>query len=533
MKRLFTLILALLLVCTCFCAALAETDGLDPFEETVTMRIMANNNSAYWFPEGEDITNNVLIDYYKERLNIDIVSDWVTDTSNYTSQIDLMIAGDDLPDVFLATAQQLYRLAQNGQIQPIGEVYDTYVSDAVKAELGDSSALYFAQGTVDGEVYGFPYTEDYHNYMPLMWVRTDWLEQVGMEKPETWEDYEAVMQAFMDQCGAKYGVAFNISDKGSWGAFLNPFKAYYQAWVEQDDGAITYSAVTEETRQALEKMHEWYEKGYLSPEFATSQFNTVRSDVGSGDVGIFIAEYYPEGYLAELFAADPDVNWTVCPIPTCEDGTYAVEGKVTPSSFIVVNSDYEHPEALIKYMNLWHDMWRGASGEYYHGLNNTDYVQAGENFKFYVPFWFDPPMKNMTHSSILWDIWPDGDITPYEGDYELMKQWDGMHAFLDGDKTHLSGYAHILCYIEGFWTDANIYNCLDESAVFVDAFTGPLSDDYANYKAVVDSTMSEYFTAAVMGAKNLEGDWDAFVSAWNAAGGNFMTSYVNEWKAAQ
>ncbi len=528
MKRILSLILTVLMLIPAMPAFAENTEALAPYDETLTVKFMASTDANTWFPEGEDFTDNVLLDYYLERLNIDFEATWSTDSSNYTSQIDLMSAADNLPDMFKATSEQVYRLVQAGQIQPIGELYEQYASDGVKEALGDTTAPYFSQSTVDGQVYGFPMTEDRSNYMPLVWIRTDWLEKVGMEAPDTWEEYEAVMKAFMDQCGAKYGIGFIASDKYCWDAFLAPSDAYYGSWVEKD-GKIVYSAITDESKEALSLMNQWYKAGYLNPEFAVASGTTVRDDIAAGDVGMFIQRYYPAGIMSSLFTIDPSIEWVACPIPANADGAYAVEAMVTPGSYYVVNSKCENPEALIKILNLWHDLWRGESGTVYHGLNQTEYLKADESFKSYLPFWFDPPTKNMGHSQILWDIWPDGDITPYESDYELMKQWNGMQAFINGDTDNLSGFAHIYCYMQGFHTYANVYDAIDNA--FINAFIGPLSEDYANYKAATDSTMQEYFIASIMGTKNLESDWDLFVESWNYSGGDFMTEYVNEWYA--
>ena len=148
--RKLSLLLALALMLTAFGAAFADENplALEPFADPVKVTVMREASLTIWFPEGESYQKNVLTDFYKEKLNIDYDVKWITDNGHYREQIDLALASNDLPDIFEVTPQQLYRAAKAGQIQPLGEVYDKYASDKVKAALSLNDNMFFDQATV-------------------------------------------------------------------------------------------------------------------------------------------------------------------------------------------------------------------------------------------------------------------------------------------------------------------------------------------------------------------------------------------------
>lgn len=56
---------------------------------------------------------------------------------------------------------------------------------------------------------------------------------------------------------------------------FDSFGACPQKWVEQD-GKVVYGSLTEETRQALNYLHELYEEGILDSDFSLRAQNNIR-----------------------------------------------------------------------------------------------------------------------------------------------------------------------------------------------------------------------------------------------------------------
>ena len=45
--------------------------------------------------------------------------------------------------------------------------------------------------------------------------------------------------------------------------------------------------------------------------------------------------------------------------------------------------------------------------------------------------------------------------------------------------------------------------------------------------------VEEYYLKVIMGEKDIDSTWDAFVSSWRRIGGDDVTAEVNDWYAKQ
>ena len=140
-------------------AEVGEDGALSPFSDTVTVRVAREFNPDIWYPDGEGIQQNILTDFYKEKLNIDYEMVQEIERGQYDAKLNLAIASNDLPDIFYANASQIYRMYNAGQIQDQTDVYEKYASDKVRDELEINNRMYFAPATFDGQIYGMASVE--------------------------------------------------------------------------------------------------------------------------------------------------------------------------------------------------------------------------------------------------------------------------------------------------------------------------------------------------------------------------------------
>ena len=104
----------------------------------------------------------------------------------------------------------------------------------------------------------------------IMMIRKDWLEETGLEVPETVEELEKVAMAFQEKTGAEQGIGltYKVFGKslGSMGGLMNMSGSYPGAWIEED-GELVPGEISQSTKSALEMLHRFYEKGILSKNF--------------------------------------------------------------------------------------------------------------------------------------------------------------------------------------------------------------------------------------------------------------------------
>jgi putative aldouronate transport system substrate-binding protein len=103
------------------------------YEETVTLHTVRAEYASAQFPDGDDMTKNIWTRAYKERFNIDVVTDWVTD--EYDTKLNLAISSKKLPDVFHVNPTQLQQLIKADMIMDLTEVFNKYASDRVKSYM--------------------------------------------------------------------------------------------------------------------------------------------------------------------------------------------------------------------------------------------------------------------------------------------------------------------------------------------------------------------------------------------------------------
>lgn len=533
MKKLLSLVLTLGLILSSFAVANAEAES----EEPVTIRLL-RTEQTFWFPEGEDIRDNVLTRFMEEKLNCKFDVVWTTD--NYETTLNMMIASNSLPDFFEASVGQMSDLYEFGLIQPVGQYFDEYLSDAVKQEILWNNNTQLIGCTFDEEYYGFPCTSDFMDDLPVLYIRQDWLDKLNLEfDPShfTLDDFITICDAFtnMDPDGNgqndTFALALNEDSVGYTGIRVigHALGLHTNIWEKDEDGSFYFTDNRDEIKPVLKIMQDMYAKGYIAKDYISAN---VTEQLSSGKCGMEVGVFWQALSEPQTVAkADPSVKWVVYPIPQNPEGGYNMQTEVHSTKFLTVNSEFEHPELAVKYMQLWYEMWRGEYSDYYHGLNATTYNEVQEDFKFYPPFWWDPPLKNAEISNKLVKALETGDDSYIEGDAEAGKILPHIRSYLAGEEDWY-GFAQYYNHIQAIQTVHKYYGSTDASKYTFNLMgTVPMDSDYAGIKSLLDDLHDEYFNKIVMGA-DLDSTFAEYQNQWVATGGDELTEYYNDWYAA-
>jgi len=199
--------------------------------------------------------------------------------------LNLMVASDELPDI----VEYAWTFDYVGG--PAKAIYDEVIvslndykeyAPAFFGLLEANKDYDKASKTDDGDYYGFPMIQE----GPLLSItagpviRADWLRELGIEEPETLDEWEAMLQAFKDKKGAKAPLSFNYAISNQFFAFLNTTKASYIK-----DGKMVFGAVQPEFKEALEIANDWFEKGLLDKNIASVDSKMAGSQLLSGATG--------------------------------------------------------------------------------------------------------------------------------------------------------------------------------------------------------------------------------------------------------
>jgi len=248
-RRFLSLILSLLLLAACVPAAAEESDPLGKYAEPVTITTVKNLGAGTLdFQEGDSIDDNVWTRLYKEALNVDVQFLWTTNEQQYAQKVNIAITANEIPDLMSVSAAQLKMMYENGQIMDVTDVVDDNISDLVRENLYSDGGLAVDSATFDGRLYAIPAIASGLSSAYVLWVRTDWLENLGLALPETVDDMMAIAEAFTTQdpdgdgVDDTYGLAvYKDLFEGGFSClegFFNAYGAYPNIWLN-NGGTLT------------------------------------------------------------------------------------------------------------------------------------------------------------------------------------------------------------------------------------------------------------------------------------------------------
>lgn len=498
----------------------AEVDIWAPYDETVTLTTVKTENSGTIYPEGEDYSNNVWIRAYKEKFNVDVTYEWVSD--EYDTKINLSIAEGRLPDVFTVNAAQLQQLVEAEMVWDLTEVYETYASDRVKSYMAGDEVS-FQSGIKDGKLYGLAQLHYGLIEQPdYIWIRKDWKEELGLADPETMDDVVEICKAFMENYGG-YGMA--VDQTLDYLNLLAPaWGAHPDLWYENEDGEIVYGSVEPEMKEALAAWQEWYKEGILSADFATTDYTKMNQDVVGGIVGVqpFYQWWgYDQGtnVVANL---GKDSIFEPYKIPSANGETVMQSITCPNSAYVVVSKDCEHPEAAMKLINFYAYMIDDSFG-----------VEDQETINAFVN-------NGMNHSAGAFRVInPNTDYEQYEQVYNAIKTGDASGITSTVAKLK---YDSCLEYIEkgtpsyvGYPLQLGADRCaygigkevLDNEEYILSKLWGETPETLLNTGSTLDDILTEGFTKIITGQETIE-YFDTLVANWKAAGGEQATAEMNE-----
>ena len=162
-----------------------EVDVFARYDEPVEISSVKNLGAGMQFPEGDSLEDNVWTRYYEEALNIKVNWVWSTNTEQYAQKVNIAITSDDIPDVMQVNASQLKMMYDNGQIMDVTEVAEANLAPFTKEVLNSDGGLAMQAATFDGRLYAIPKIGSPLMTAKVLWVRTDWLDNLGLELPDS------------------------------------------------------------------------------------------------------------------------------------------------------------------------------------------------------------------------------------------------------------------------------------------------------------------------------------------------------------
>lgn len=511
---------------------------------TVTITMGRQTSSNPKFPEGDSYEDNAYIRMVEQELNVDITDAFEAPSGDdYNRQVSLALSAGSLPDIMkVATKDELTELYENELIADLTEVYDAYASDYIKSLYDSFDGRALEDVTYDGKMMAIPATSS-DTGPGMCWIRSDWADELGItvdadgDRCLTLDEVKELAKQFMEanpeNAENPVGIAFDVgltSTTSDTAYMINSIAysvgAYPRHWYQNDAGELIYGSTTEEMKEALSIVREWYQEGIVDPQLGTRTWDDITALMTNGQCGITFGSWHiPDWILNNTYMMNSNAVFEPYAVIDANGKVNCTHYKAT-GEYVVVSAEFEHPEIAIQILNLIYD----------------DMVNSAELLEKY------PEVDAYLKEGV------DGTARPYNIEVKsntyLLDEYAQLKAALDGTGTRdeistaeeRSNYDAITAYQEGngdvtgwckihsrckgvdlltYLNDSDLYHWL--SPIYPET-TATMATNWANLQTLEE----ESFIKIITGTDDLDESFNAFVSGWKSQGGDTITAEIQE-----
>lgn len=373
MRKLFALVLTAILLST---LSVGIAEDVFVYDNPVTLKISVFDRGV----TGQTpVDNNYWTDWIQENFgnprNINL--QWVViPRSEEVAKLNTLMASGEAADIcFTYSEPVITNFVKQGGLVELTDLIDKHGPN-IKAYLGEELLKY---GIFEGGQYAIP-AKRVVLATQGMFIRSDWVEKLGMEMPTTKQEFYELLVAFRDNDMNGDGDPDNEIPY----AFNNNLTSHDQLMLSflKDLSPKTLATVPDICRDGYEDyvlfLNKLYHEGLVTKDFAMDKSDLQWQSVTSGIAGGYTYNYdHPirvsPGILASLQANEPDAM--LRPLNCFEsvtDPSKYYHGMYAPNGiFTFVPVFAKNPEAAIMYLDwlcqydVLYFLQNGVEGKHY------------------------------------------------------------------------------------------------------------------------------------------------------------------------
>ncbi|ACA38860.1 ABC transporter substrate-binding protein [Lysinibacillus sphaericus CBAM5] len=398
-----------------------KSDNIDNLNVTgmpiAKEKIEVDGFAAKFFAS-QDWNHLMLWEEYEKMSNIHM--NWTTvQTEVLADKKNLLLASGNYQEIFFASAfskTDLIKYGQQGVFLPLNEYIDQYAPNFKKL-LEEYPSVKQGVTMADGNIYGFPTIYD-PKFSSLRvgapWINQTWLDNLGLQSPETTKDLYKVLKAFKENdpngnglqdeqgWGTGYGIEQIISYlRGSFG--LNK-QGTMNLNLDFKEGTEEFRFVptTDEYKQLLEYLNKLYKEGLINKDVFTTEPQKFAAEAAKGTFGM-LSEVDPK----ELFKLDGYTGAQVLEGPNGDRQYTAMTNGLGNLGMFVVTDKAKNPEAMVR----WIDHLYGDEGAkmFFMGFEGVTYEENEDGTIQYIDsITNNPDGKNLDQAISDYLTWPGG-----------------------------------------------------------------------------------------------------------------------------
>lgn len=428
----------------------------------------------------------------------------------YIQKLNTKIASGELPDVFLPWLGVENTLIEQGAVAELSEYLPTYapnVWESVPEHVWD--IVRTADPSGEGGIYYIPSVKLFNNYGGF--IRQDWLDRVGKEIPTTKEEFVDVLRAFKAQDANGNGdpndeIPIAGRELGRWMDYL--FAMYgvamwegYPMW-DMYDGELTYSAVTDNMRDALIFINELYEEGLLDSETFLNSGSDWVAKIQSDKLGVWYhLPQHARNRFEPINSVNPEAKFSAMPIISADgyDG-FITHVDLDRPEWVIANKDEDTIINALKLIDFSYNPENREINKYrVEGINHE--IVDGKKVLI--------PSEKTTHENIIFE-------SPIMTADDLYLANDFLRTSMSEDRVWVIDAAEeVQKALQG-----------QEKRIAGDGMPKSVYNDYPDLEQ--HTMYQEYIANIIIGTWPIE-KFDEFVEIWYQSGGDVITERAREW----
>lgn len=350
------------------------------FDELTEMTIFGSASAQ--FLGSVDMTlysQTAAVQKLEEATGIRLDYSSMTNDDVYQEKLTLMIAGGEYPD-FFCKAPDYYASGAAGLLSEevcidIAPYLDEHAPD-LKRLLDEDKEYAENTCTDEGELVGVKMraapTTDGGGI-----IRQDWLDELGMDVPETFDELHDVLLAFKDayHCSNSIGVLSSLGTALTYGFNVKMDTSNFTYVVH--DGVVSPTLEEPAAQEYIELLAEYYNEGLFTSDFLSNQSPMVFDQMAyTNDTG-----FWASGRMSfnDVFEAQiQDDNAVIAPVKDITKTgteTSSIGGAGTPvgKNAISISTQNAYPEESVEFINY---MFTDA------GIELANYGVEGSTFEY-------------------------------------------------------------------------------------------------------------------------------------------------------
>lgn len=404
MKKILSLVLALVMVLSVASFASAETTGTMN-REGLTFPELPNNTLTLTVSTanfGSDALNTKMQALWQEKMEaylgckLDIT--WQTMPWNdFRGNESVMLAANDLADINTYSQGSLVNeYGADGDVLNINDYADylVYYPEFVAGYVGGQEGV----NNPDGSSYVF--WDGYENDLNLAGAqsfaaygyRFDVLKKFDLKPASNWDEFVelcAQLKALIDE--GKVDAKYVMSNGASWMNFYRGFVGTFHTWdtTYWNGSEWAYGPIEDNFRTMLIELNKLYAAGYIDPEYSTDS----SSDAKCANGNLLIVPTMWAGSVATWNASkvNEDMEWGLAYLPSHKDYGTAwkwgskLTGKnlgTTLTMGIIINAETEYPEWVVRLVDYQYseDIYKMLNW----GVEGEDFITLEDGTRTYV-----------------------------------------------------------------------------------------------------------------------------------------------------